>query len=137
MKFLIALLMLLPAAAFANDMLEVDAGFGQGTKPFYGADYEFNKDLPYLDLSLTGNSQYIQPYVSFGLQFEHVNVGIAQAVTISDVTNGGSPSAQYGFGPEFGFMQNITPLLYVKENNSYLYSGSFNFACTFSIGINL
>lgn len=137
MKFLVLLLLLVPFVAKA-DMAEIDAGFGQGTKPFYGADYEFVKNLPYLDLSLTGNSQYVQPYVSFGLQFEHISLGLAQAVTISDLTNGGSATAAYGIGPEVGYMQNITDLVYVKENNSYLHSsGSFNLTCTLSVGFNL
>lgn len=133
MKYLLLLLMLIPFAAHA-DMAELNAGFGQGTKPFYGADYEFVKELPYLDLSFTGNSDYVQPYVSFGLQFEHLNLGLAQAVTFSR-TDG---SATYGIGPEFGFMQNLNSLIYVKENNSLLNSGSgFNYAATFSIGVNL
>lgn len=136
MKYLILVMMFVSSIASA-DMAELDAGFGQGTKPFYGADYEFVKDLPYLDFSLTGNSQYLQPYVSFGAQFEHISVGLAQAVTLTDLTNGGHGSAQYGIGPEAGYMQNLTDLVYVKENNSLLYSGSFNFACTLSLGLNL
>ena len=133
MRFLYLLLLLLPIVAQANDMVGLDVGFGQGTKPFYGADYEFNKDLPYLDVALTANSQYFQPYVSFGAQFEHVNLGLANSVTVS----GGS--AQYAIGPEVGYMQNLNPLLYVKENNSYMgwFGGSFNCSCTFSLGLNL
>lgn len=137
MKFLALLLVLLPIAAYA-DNVELDVGFGQGTKPFYGADYQFSKDLPYADLSLTGNSQYLQPYVSFGVQFEHINLGLANAVTLSNVTNGGPVSAQYSVGPEVGYQQNINPLVYVKESNSYMgFNGPFSLSCTLSLGLNL
>lgn len=125
--------MILPVSAH-SDSLAIDGGFGQGTKPFYGADYQFVKDIPYADISLTGNSQYVQPYISFGLQLDHVNVGLGQALTFSR-TDG---SVAYGIGPELGYVQNVTDLFCVKENNALLFSsGSLSFSATFSFGINL
>lgn len=109
-------------------------GFGQGSKPFYGGDYEFVSEMPYVDVSLTGNADYIQPYVSFGLQFEHLNVGLANALVIARDGSG----AHYIVGPELGYMQNLNSLIYVKENNSYMgFDGPFSFSCTFSLGLNL
>lgn len=137
MKFLLAFLMFFPAIAMA-DMVEANYGFGQGTKPFYGADYEFVKGLSYLDLSLTGNSEYVQPYVSAGLQFDHINIGLASAVAISNGSHDGSFNGQLSVGPEIGYMQNLTDLIYVKENNSYMgFNGAYNFTSTLSIGFNL
>lgn len=138
MKFLLALLIFLPSLAMA-DMVEANFGFGQGTKPFYGADYEFVSDLPYLDVSLTGNNEWIQPYVSAGLQFEHFNFGIGAGVTMSNLSSSGSFNGQLGIGPEIGYMQNLSKLIYVKENNTYLGypNGQFNLTSTLSIGFNL
>jgi hypothetical protein len=137
MKFLIAFLMLFPFIAKA-DFVEVDAGFGQGTKPFYGADYEFVTGLQYTDVSLTGNSDYVQPYISAGLQFEHFNFGLGAGVSVSNFS-GGAFNGQLGVGPEFGYMHDISKLMYLKVNNTYLGypSGQFNFTSILSIGFNL
>jgi len=133
MKFLAILLLTMVPLVAQADMMALDAGFGNGTRPFYGFDYEFVKDWPYADISLTGNSSYIQPYLSFGIQGEHINVGFAQAITFSR-TDG---SAVYALGPEAGWQQNLSSLVYIKENNSLLYSGTFSFSASFGIGLNL
>ena len=138
MKLLALLLVLFPVLANA-DMAGVDLNFGQNTRPAYSLDYEFNKDagMPYLDIALSANSDYIQPYVSGGLQFEHINVGIASAVAFSNISNGAF-NGQLSFGPEIGYMQNLNKTFYVKENNNYMgYNGSYNFGFTLSLGANL
>lgn len=138
MKFLAFLLIFLPSLAMA-DMVEVSAGGGQGTKPFVGADYEFVSELPYLDVAISGNNEYIQPYVSAGLQFEHFNFGVGAGVSMSNLSSSGAFNGQLGVGPEIGYMQNLSKLIYVKENNTYLGypNGQFNFTSTLSIGFNL
>lgn len=136
MKFLVLFLMMLPILAHA-DMAGIDVGAGQGTKPFYGLDYEFNKGLPYLDVALYANDEYAQPYVSGGLQFDHVNIGLAAATTLSNLSNGGF-TGQLSVGPEIGYMQNLSKEVYIKENNSYMgFSGAYNFSATISLGFNL
>lgn len=127
--------MFLPTLAFA-DMGALDVGAGQGSRPSYGLDYEFNTGLPYLDLALMGNKDYVQPYVSGGLQFEHINVGIATALTMTGYSQGAF-AGQLSVGPEVGYMQNLSKLVYVKENNSYMgFSGKYNFSSSLSLGLN-
>lgn len=137
MKFLIALLMLFPA--FANaDMGGLNVGFGDNSRPSYGVDYEFNKGLPYVDVAVFANQDFAQPYVSSGLQFEHFNLGLGLATTLSNY-HAGSFSGQVTVGPEIGYMQNLNPLVYIKENNTYLsnnFNGKFTFGATLSIGLN-
>lgn len=135
MKLLALLLVLFPVFSHA-DMGGINVGTGQGTRPFYGVDYEFNKDLPYLDLAFFGNQDYYQPYVSAGLQFEHFNFGLAASATFTNYSNGYF-SGQVSFGPEIGYMYNLSSLTYIKENNSYLgLNGNYNFSSTISIGFN-
>lgn len=128
MRFILLLLITFSSIAQA-DSLGFNLGFGQDTKPFYGVDYTFNKDLPYLDLSLFTNKEYLQPSVSLGLQIERVNIGIATALT----------NGNFSFGPEAGYTYNLNSLIYVKENNNFMWApGShFNYSATFSIGLNL
>lgn len=136
MKFLIFLLMFIPFFSKA-DMVELSVGGGQGTKTFFGADYEFVKGISYLDAAISGNNEYVQPYVSAGLQFDHFNFGLAAAVSMSSYMNGAF-QGQLSFGPEIGYMQNLNSLVYIKENNSYMgYAGQYNFTSTISIGFNL
>lgn len=128
MRFLLLLLITFSTITKA-DNVGFNLGFGQGTKPFYGIDYTFNSGLPYLDVSLFTNRDYVQPSLSIGLQLDHVNVGMATAFTHGNLS----------FGPELGYTQNLNPLIYVKENNSLMGSpgSKFNYSATFSIGLNL
>lgn len=136
MKYLVLFISLLSVTANA-DMAGFNFGFGQNTRPFYGVDYEINEDLPYFDISISGNRDYVQPQVSLGLQFEHLNFGIAGAVSASNYSKGGFTGA-FSFGPEAGYMQNLSKLVYVKENNSYMgFGGKFNLTSTVSLGLNL
>jgi|ERR1700687_990889 len=127
-KLLLLFLILFPTLVKA-DMWGIDMGFGQGTRPFGGIDFEFNRGLPYLDAAVFVNHDYVQPYLSGGLQFEHINLGLAGAITHS----------QFSFGPELGYMQNLSSLFYVKVNNSYMgYPGSnFKYGITLGLGLNL
>lgn len=137
MKILALFLVLFSVSANAGDMLGANFGFGQNTTPFYGVDYEFNQDLPYLDVALFANKQYVQPYVSVGLQFEHINVGFAGAISMSGYS-AGAFQGQLTFGPEIGYMQNLSKSIYVKENNSYMgYGGQYSLTSTLSLGLNL
>ena len=141
MKFLVLLLALFSITAQA-DMLGAGVGFGQGSQPSYGADYEFVKSdfsfvAPYADISIYANKTFVQQYGAIGLQFEKLSFGLAVAATSVNQGNG-QYQGQLSFGPEFGIMQNITKAIYVKENNSYLdYHGTFNFGSTLSLGLNL
>jgi hypothetical protein len=137
MKLFALVLMLFSLTAQA-DMAGIDVGFGGG-KPFYGFDYEFVKDQPrtlgdllYLDLAMTQNSDYKEPYASFGLQYGGINMGIAQAVQFP-----GQGSAQYIYGPELGIYFPTSDRFYIKENNTYMGNKDFSYACTLSFGINL
>jgi hypothetical protein len=137
MKFLSLVLIFLPALAYA-DMGGVDFNFAQGSRPSYSLDYEFNKDAgtPYLDAALSANRDYVQPYLSAGMQFEHMNLGLATAVAFSGIHNGAF-NGQLTIGPEIGYMQNLTKTFYIKENNNYMgFNGQYNFGCTLSIGMN-
>jgi hypothetical protein len=137
MKYLIALLMFLPTFAQA-DMLGLNVGGGQGTKTFYGADYEFVTDIPYLDVAVSGNEDYVQPYVSAGLQFEHLNLGFGAGLSVMNFSNG-SFNGQLALGPEIGYMQNLNKLVYVKAGANYLGfpNSPFNLTGTLTLGFNL
>lgn len=129
--------MMLPSLALA-DMAGFNVGFGENSKPFYGVDHEFNEDghLPYLDMALYGNSDFVQPYLSLGLQFEHLNIGVAAACTLSNISNGAF-NGQLAVGPEVGYMQNLSKLLYVKGASSYLgYNSAYSLSTTLSLGVN-
>lgn len=138
MKWLIALLIFLPSLAFA-DMFGVDVGAGPNARPSYGFDLEKNVDgkLPYTDYSLMANNDFLQSYVSAGLQFEHINVGLGIAFTSTDWYMGTFRTAITA-GPEIGYMYNLTKVFYVKENNTYLstFGGVFTFGATLSLGVN-
>lgn len=137
MRLLGLFLLLAPVLSYA-DMGGLDFGVGQNSRPLYSVDYEFNKDgtLPYLDVALSANQDYVQPYVSGGLQFEHINVGLAAAVSLSGYHDGAF-TGQLSVGPELGYMYNLTQKIYVKENNSYMgFDNQFSFMATFSIGLN-
>lgn len=133
MKYLLTFLVLFSSVAFA-DFGAFDVGFGQGTKTFYGGDYEFlfyrsHTYTLYLDASLFANHDYIQPGLSGGLQFEHLNVGFASAY---------NSKTNWAVGPEFGLMQDLPLDTYIKINNSFmgLPSTGFNYGLTLSFGVN-
>lgn len=136
MKFLAVLLIaLLPSLAMA-DMGGFDIGFGENSKPSYGFDYQFGSGLPYLDVAFMANSEYVQPYVSGGLQFEHINVGLATAVTLSNMSNGAF-QGQLSVGPEVGYMQNLSKLTYVKASVNYMgFNGPYVLGSTLGLGLN-
>jgi len=137
MKYLVFLLMLIPGIASA-DMAGLAYGVGQNTKPFITGDYEFVSELPYLDVAISANSDYVQPYVSAGLQFEHINIGFGVGVSVSNFSQGAF-NGQLAFGPEIGYMHNLSKLVYVKGGVNYLgFPGTTsNLGGTLGIGFNL
>ena len=135
---LLILMLLFSNVAMAGDSVGVDVGFGLGSKPSYGADYQFNFDSvfnkgnPYVDVMVMANSEYVQPYLSTGLTFDHINVGFGITTFIWP------DSSSFAMGPECGYTQNLNKDLYVKESNYLLgFDGKYNFSLQLSIGLNL
>lgn len=123
-------------SSFAHaDMFGLDYNVGQNSKPTYGVDYQIGSGIPYIDIAVSSNYDYLSPYVSFGLQGDTINLGLGSAINI-DRYNGNTTPV---FGPELGFMKNLTPLVYVKENSTLLTDlyGNTNFGATVSLGWNL
>lgn len=134
MKHLIALLALMCSITYA-DSLGMNIGFGQGTRPFYGLDYQLGINgitsigTPYVDASVSINQDYVQPGLSGGLQFTHVNMGINSAYS----------NHQVSFGPELGWTSNTDAhSTYWKWGNSCIGAPgrTFNYSVTFGLGVN-
>lgn len=132
MRFLLILILATFSVTTQADSLGLNVGFGQGTRPFYGVDYQVNADDSpftfYLDASLYVNQDYVQPGLSGGLQLDHVNIGLATSLS----------GGKFCFGPEIGWTQNLSNLFFIKVGNSYTGPpGSFfNYSATFSAGVN-
>lgn len=148
MKLLLALLMFLPTIALADSnqffiaqapsyMFGLDVGVGPDSRPSYGFDYQATMHGVYGDFSAMGNHDFGQLYVSSGLQTDHLNLGLGIALTGSNIHQG-TFSGAITAGPEFGIQQNLTSVVYVKENNTYLsdFNGKFTLGMTFSVGVN-
>lgn len=128
MKRLLMVLLAFSTVARA-DMAGIGVGVAQGSSPFFVADYEFVKDITYLDVSLSINKDFVQPGVSVGFQFEHINIGIGVSLANRVIS----------LGPEFGYMQNLSDLVYIKVNSNLMgFPGSkFNLGATLGLGLNL
>lgn len=118
-------------------MFGLDVGAGPDSRPSYGFDYQITMMGLYGDFAVMGNKDYGQFYFSNGVQSEHFNLGLGVAITGYNPHQGTFQGA-LTIGPEFGVQQNITDLIYVKENNTYLsdFNGKFTFGMSFSVGVN-
>jgi hypothetical protein len=134
LAILFTLFLALWAAKSRADNIGANFGLGLNSQPIYGVNYYYNPNLLYMDFKLMGNNQYLQPYISSGLQIDDVNLGfVAQETRQPDGSSVGAA------GVELGFTEDLDKFFYVKENNSLLRDQNNNamMGFTFSLGIHL